>query len=347
MKKIIACLTIGILVLLSGCGEAQEKMKESQETIIGSAGQLNVTDNNHSEEIIQKEINDYLSCDANVIIPEDNNGEATVYKISLKEFDQELLIKAFEINEADVISNGGQSYRTDNSYLSWGRLLRYSTDLGENMRNLMNPAWCKNDSNLNFISSENAEQDLLNFVYNKLEFAGDLRISNRYVIDEYTETKLNELMSGESDLKTGELIGEIDYLEGQEGAYYFTVSKYVDGIEMFDTDVEEDGIILPSFKIECLYTINGIEAFDSKQEIIIGDSVGKVNLLSPEDVLVKLEEKFDNIILSTHYTVTHIKLIYRATKDSTIIPVWEIHLTNDENMETKVWFDAESGKEIL
>ncbi len=174
-------------------------------------------------------------------------------------------------------------------------------------------------------------------------------VSEFYIFDSESEKirekKISEEEGYQLDIKTGETNSE-KILDGKEGGYYFEFIQTVDQIPLYQFDREKNGITIPGFRVSCIYTQEGIEYLEASKVYEIVKAEEDISILNVDAVINLLCEKLDNIIITGKLDVTEMELIYVPTEEAVLMPVWKI-VIQDAEEEVLVYFDAETGKELL
>lgn len=341
--KICAILVI-LIIGISGCEKAE---KEN-----------NITKNNTIEiepgmetlfpSEVYKNVSDELIVDAKVKIPESFSGILKKYQITRKNFDEQLVLEALKIDQTEMENPTQGTFFNEKMNLSIGEYLAFATKKGMDYRGLAVPEYCPRKEELSFASIEQATNQIFEFLQSAIQ-ASSLEVNKVYIFDSESEKirerKISEDEGYQLDIKTGETNSE-NILDGKEGGYYFEIIQTVDQIPLYQFDQEKDGISIPGFRVNCIYTQEGIEYLEASKVYEISKAEDDISILNVDAVINLLCKKLDNVIITDKLEVTEMELIYVPTEEAVLMPVWKIVIQNAEE-DILVYFDAEAGKELL
>lgn len=344
--RVRVCAILVILIIgISGCGKDEEKednifksniveMETDRETLFPSE--------------VNKNISDELEVNAKVNIPENFSGFLKQYQITQKNFDEQLVLEALEINETEMENPTQGTFFNEKMNLSIGECLAFATKKGMDYRKLAIPEFCTKEKELSFASIEQATEQVFDFLQSALQISS-LEVNGFYTFDSESEKvrekKISEEEGYQVDIKTGKTNSE-KILDGKEGGYYFEFVQIIDDIPLYQFDREKDGIIIPGFRVNCIYTQEGIEYLEASKPYEIVKAEKDIPILNVNAVIDLLCKKLDNVIITGKLEVTGMELIYVPTEETVLMPVWKIDIQDGEE-EFLVYFDAETGKELL
>lgn len=352
MKKILVpFVTLSCLMMLGACGTADVTNKGLESTNRTDTTEENRTKNNKwSQTKVEKSISEWLNVNADVILPENFAGVVDRYEIVLADFDVEDIFEAFELDPGDFTSPNESTYFNDDFGINIGTTyFSFHTASGDELENLyFGDEYRSSKNELTFESPEGAAEAVLNFITEKLKMNYNFAIEESFVIDLESEKLFNDAHRESIDLKTGEVVGDQTFFDDIDGAYCLKFVQIIDDISIEPDTMEKNGIWMPGFTMKCIYSENGIEYLIMDAPISVTNKLGAVNVIDIDTVINKLTEKFDNMIMTTKYDVSSIRLEYKSTTDMRLIPVWKFTLWDDEyGFDYQVWFDAETGIEIV
>lgn len=342
--KICAILVI-LIIGISGCGKAEEK----KDNIVKNNTVETEFDRESSfPSEVHKNVSDELEVDAKVKIPENFSGILKQYNITRKNFDEQLVLEALKIDKTEMENPTQGTFFNEKMNLSIGEYLAFATKKGMDYRGLAIPEYCLRKEELSFASIEQATDQIFEFLQSALQISS-LKVSEFYIFDSESEKirekKISEEEGYQLDIKTGETNSE-KILDGKEGGYYFEFIQTVDQIPLYQFDREKNGITIPGFRVSCIYTQEGIEYLEASKVYEIVKAEEDISILNVDAVINLLCEKLDNIIITGKLDVTEMELIYVPTEEAVLMPVWKI-VIQDAEEEVLVYFDAETGKELL
>lgn len=338
-KRIIT--TLSIALLLYGC------QKDSTEV-----SSLEIPGH------ITKELEENLSIDADIIIPEKIQSEVEILKIESKELDAKDIIDKLYPNavalyeDEDIykdgesminISNGNYYYDNKNERI----YSRFFIDQAE----LLFPT----SSNLEELDVEDSLEEAKKY----LSSIGldNIALNKYYVLNKaFLENQYNEIKKEDGwqkDVDAGREVLKEDW-EDEKGAYIFNFEVIENGLPisqgMYHTKDDE---YIEGSSIKICYSEDGIAFVEAVANYSIKDTNGSKKIVGMESVIAGIEHKFSNLIIQEPITINRIRLVYQAQKIKgtlNLIPVWEVQYSEQcEGIVEKgtIYFDVETGKEIV
>lgn len=345
MKTRIGIILLILTMGMAGCGKYEVN---KQKTVKDDVTESESYRENLFPHEVKKNISDELEVEAEVYLPENFSGFVKQYHITQKDFDEKAIFTALNIDKSEMENPASGTFYNDEMNLSIGNYWSFATKKGMEYRALAVPEFCSENKDLLFASKEQAKDDVFNVLQSALQM-NTLQV-NRYMVfdsesEKMREIKINEEEGYQSDIKTGET-NLINILGDEEGGYYFELVQKIDEIPIYQFDQERDGVMIPGFKIDCIYTKNGIEYLESAKpyEIVMEDN--DISIIDVNEAINLLCKKLDNIIITDKFKLTEMKLVYVPTEELLLKPVWEMTIQEAED-EVKVYFDADTGKELL
>lgn len=353
----IMLVVLAFSMLLSACG-AKEATTTTNENIVNEGTS---TDASWSENIIQKSLCDNVTVDAKVIVPEGFKGAVNIYDAGVEGIQKDLAFQTFQIEQekatqvaeglyayndsfiefSDAVSGsfsytakGGEQYKTYDDYEAEESKV---ANVGENVE-------------LTFMSRQDAENKakkiLAEIGINETAVTHIFALPvayHQYV--ENTEVKEGVLESSKALGRQWENLGD---------CYEVQLTTQYDGIPLCEEGyIAADDSGVNGGKITAIISTEGVQQLDVPNQYIVDNkTVQEQKILTTQDILEKLKNKMENIILTDEYTVTKLELCYYPKimdKEKAIfklIPVWEITLNGEEDGEITYIFQASDGTEI-
>lgn len=172
------------------------------------------------------------------------------------------------------------------------------------------------------------------------------------------QEKLNESVAERASQEGDELFAEkagldpSDHWTEEDEYYLIEAVTEIDGIEVKEFGyLRDDYTSIPGSLIEIAIGKDGVEYLATNA---VYEKLGEenVSLQEPEQILEKVREKFDLLILDFEVLVEEMRVIYypilqdleEAT--ATLQPVWEVQIEVEGN-HINYYFDGETGKELV
>lgn len=331
---------------------------------------------------VSKTVNEQVSVDADVIIPQELNIlSVNVYSAQKAVFGEESTYRLFfgdepfaSRKENSQKKNGLHStfYTAEDgrTLLAGANACIFQTSLSQYVRNI----FVDNGFDPNYNVPRYTKQSELDFETKEGAFANIKEILSQLNIEVYNQyqcyTMPYDVMREESlKLKQDLPIAAGDYKTEwakEEDCYLFRLNAYIEPLPIIyeDHGNPDDGTLVLGSTIEVIYSVNGVE-------YLLANSIYKqksteqenVNLISLDDALAKAEMLVNSVIITGEIKIEEIKLQYiplPADKNGmqfTLVPAWSFRVANTiplENNETKTittryWIhvNAITGEEIV
>ncbi|RDU24509.1 hypothetical protein [Anaerosacchariphilus polymeriproducens] len=334
MKKVILLTMIILImsVLCYGCNKS--KMNEGSKFECPSE--------------INKNLTDYITVNAKVTIPE-SAKDGTVQALEVKPHD----FPSQKEKIQQLLGNNKYFY-IEPGYIEW------SSDYAMNVLNTIksdpqyddyNADLYLKDKNLAFMSQADAFNKVKSTL-NKL----NIEVSDRYVcyVMDY------RIMEEQEDVKNafGEEKKEEKKAQWTEddNLYYFRIQRIYNDILIVGDEVFANS---PNQNMLVMYNKGGIQKITIMDYYDITEKENEINLITVEDAIEKIKQKYDAVISEDKISITNIELCMKTINQDTnggkaiIVPAWKFQITTKvedpeiEPYSENVLINAETGKEIL
>ncbi len=307
---------------------------------------------------------EHVFVDAEVIVPSNLKEEIAVYTATVVGFEEEKTMSAlgYDKEEFSAVSEGLYKHKLEekgvqfsNEYVAGS--LSFHTKVGS--RSYVYDARYENTDEYSHITNlgEGKEFDLFTSEDAKEMVKGCLkeigieqvRVNTILALpasfQQYEENKRVEA----GQLEEKEVLGT-----KWKDSYYMELTSLIDGIPLYEsTYVASDDSAYNGGKIQAIVAAEGIEylVVPNRYEMN-GMKIKKENILSAQEILQKLKDKMENIILTEDVVVKKLELYYfPSIVDSqkgefAMIPVWKFTL-EDSYTDYIYLFNAINGDEII
>lgn len=149
----------------------------------------------------------------------------------------------------------------------------------------------------------------------------------------------------------------------KDDCYMMVFSTTIDGfpISTYSHGSVDDDSFVGGSDLEMYWSNYGVESLNIQYNYSVIKKENKVNIISLDSAIKKIENKYDQIILNNPVTVTKIALMYlpivanKKTNKFTLVPTWIFDISQvantpgskNEERITNVFINAVSGEEIL
>ena len=207
--------------------------------------------------------------------------------------------------------------------------------------------------NLNFLSVQETEEQAKEFL--KTLGINQIEIKRVYSVDqEKLNKRVAERMTEENDELFAQKAGlsPSDHWTEKDEYYLIEAVAEIDGIEVKEFGyLRDDYVLIPGSGIQIAIGQDGVDYLQINAVYEKMDEEA-VNIQKPEQILEKVHEKFDLLILDFEVLVEQMKVIYYPILQATdqwlvnLQPVWEVQIEVEGN-HINYYFDGETGKELV
>ena len=361
MKRVIEILILTIcLCFITACGNGSGAAEETTKGTAATEQSTGTKEAQTNPDHIKKELCDNVTVDAKIIIPDGYSGKAPVYDASVVYYDKEKVCKALNIDFSSFTRVAdGLFKKDDNTFLRFGDSISggfsFSTEIRKIYANY-NPyekneiSGCGEDKELDFMS----KQEAIDKVQAVLTDIGidNSRLLHIYALPvEYHQYKENEYAKG-GYLSEDEKLG--DRWNDYGGCYELVFTTELNRIPLTEFGyVAADDSGYKGCEISVLYSADGIQDISASNRYRADESSAENKvLLSVDEMLEHLKNKFESVILTENYEIKEIKLCYfpqiidRKEGKFRLIPVWQIIINYDEYGCLRYRFNAVDGTEL-
>lgn len=354
----------------------------SQSGAASSSAVLSVSESTH----IKKELATNLSVDADVIMPKTGTGKADVLTAKFHSVDTDALLQKFfsgktvkshDEEDGDIYQAADGSFLNNSSgsfyfHDSEGPTIDYAFFMdSENIMDY-NADKFSTTSDLPFESRKSVAEKIKKFLASFGVDAGENYTG--YSLDHQTlKTQQDEYVrrekadegstkSFESDIKAGRIKLQKEWSEDDD-CYFFVFSPEINGMPITRKihGSPDNGTSVAGTDITVLYTKKGIMSLSANYLYeITGTETKDTKLIGADQVVDAIEEKYGSMILTDKTVITKINLNYipvladKSRKNFKLTPAWEVTVSQSykkgdksRSWDSTVFFDAETGKEIL
>ncbi len=383
-------IAFAVVLLLTGCGRQQNSAETGPNTMDQAAAEVSLeaepnsetgtsperkTDSEEAEgqdseptEIhLVQEGDGVMRVDAVVKLPE--QGLENVKKLTARckvwnDADKEQAAKVLVPDEAKdawtIDEQGAWSYQGDMEsaridlgfyYMktSYDKKFYYGPSIIENFPD----TYFEQRKNLNFLSVQETEEQAKEFL--KTLGINQIEIKRVYSVDqEKLNKRVAERMTEENDELFAQKAGlsPSDHWTEKDEYYLIEAVAEIDGIEVKEFGyLRDDYVLIPGSGIQIAIGQDGVDYLQINAVYEKMDEEA-VNIQKPEQILEKVHEKFDLLILDFEVLVEQMKVIYYPILQATdqwlvnLQPVWEVQIEVEGN-HINYYFDGETGKELV
>ena len=382
-KTILFVMIIGVLTLMTACSKTGDTITESTtDNFQENATHNDVGDNAEGNTRIEKDLSSGVIMDAEVSVPKGiNYGSMPVYSVSMLEVPVEQFYQLFMKNKKieqeneqsteEKIGNGMFKYYVaeDGSNLTYngGVFLYYSSAAYSNINISLEDDEKKEETFKKDFGFENREESA-----EKIK-----KILRSLGIETYAEYECYSLdyqwLQEKNDAREQDIPDEkradnsgIETVWNEDlNAYFFKFVAAIDNMPVTNEVREVKDFVIPATDIEVVYTKNGIEQITISDCFKMNEEKYQTPIKNVDEIISRLDEKYNSIILDGKYTVEKIQLEYiplETTEANSyeLIPAWRFYVGHEMNiqnkddssktelykMPTQVLFNAIDGTEI-
>lgn len=382
-KTILFVMIIGVLTLMTACSKTGDTITESTtDNFQENATHNDVGDNAEGNTRIEKDLSSGVIMDAEVSVPKGiNYGSMPVYSVSMLEVPVEQFYQLFMKNKKieqeneqsteEKIGNGMFKYYVaeDGSNLTYngGVFLYYSSAAYSNINISLEDDEKKGETFKKDFGFENREESA-----EKIK-----KILRSLGIETYAEYECYSLdyqwLQEKNDAREQDIPDEkradnsgIETVWNEDlNAYFLKFVAAIDNMPVTNEVREVKDFVIPATDIEVVYTKNGIEQITISDCFKMNEEKYQTPIKNVDEIISRLDEKYNSIILDGKYTVEKIQLEYiplETTEANSyeLIPAWRFYVGHEMNiqnkddssktelykMPTQVLFNATDGTEI-
>lgn len=383
-------IALAAFLLLTGCGRQQDSAETEPNTMDQAAAEVSLEAGENSEtgtsperktssEVAEGQVSEpteihlvqegdgVMRVDAAVEMPEQGlenvkklTARCKVWNDADKEQAAKILVPDAAKDAWTIDEQGAWSYQNDAETVRIDTGIYYIQSTYDK-KSYYGPAIIENFPNtyfdqgkdLGFLPVQEAEEQAKEFLKKLgIEQVGIKRV---YSVN---QEKLNESVAERASQEGDELFAEkagldpSDHWTEEDEYYLIEAVTEIDGIEVKEFGyLRDDYTSIPGSLIEIAIGKDGVEYLATNA---VYEKLGEenVSLQEPEQILEKVREKFDLLILDFEVLVEEMRVIYypilqdleEAT--ATLQPVWEVQIEVEGN-HINYYFDGETGKELV
>ena len=351
MKKIILIQIVMIVLLLTSCTQ-----KSNTEI-----SHLDINDAN-KQLYLNCEISDFFYCEAEVYNPPFDQSNTITLKYA--NFDrQDILSIFFDDMDYEIKTTvSGFVINADsmpNAYSVPECLVYTANNKVDNIVKMLDccdHSLLTDEKSFNFMSAEEAIE-LGKNVINSMGTFGEAFVNEIISLDYNELNRVKSVLNSDDDyqyLKSINKVSEDIYNSGEDNLYYIKYGLSYEGMNIFFPNDDYEQIVtslepwlLPrKIYVEIIITSEGIQYFKMNMPLIFIAQYEKAKLITVDEALDKLKEKYDLVILTEEYVIDKIWMEYLPiidptdkTVDATIYltPYWcfKIQHANEEDIPNK------------
>lgn len=298
-------------------------------------------------------------------VPDKFDGEAYIYSAKQRHFSEEEVINFFLGNSENVKEIYDNIFSVDNSILNLERGLTYISNNSSLFTMFFDEYNCPEMKELSFSSLSTAEEKIREFA-KKMDI--NLVLLKAYSMDRtYISNMISEYTP---DLQLGEPTQQQlrDQFNELGECYVFFFEQSLDDIPVAGiTYVTKDDSVVDGGLVSAYLCASGIVQFNIDFAYQVEPNDHPITVVSPEQALKVVRNKFENIIITNNITINGMRLCYypiitdSAKKTYNLVPAWDISYSYDvqeavdEDILQKyqevygqhIYINAEDGSEIV
>lgn len=377
-KIIIRLVLIGLITcIFVACSNTNEQVKDTEKGIANenatqssteaktvdsqeTTTQDENTQDNSTQVLntISQQLNENLTADAKIDLPESFNGEVKIINTVLKKLDTDKVLATLMPDE-EVEQPAEGVYLSDDKNLNIGNSLNFSTQNSLYYTSVYSPEKCAENAELPFMKIDKAYQEVVNTL-KEIGFE-NITLNHVYTMDVNLMKQEDKIKSEDEnfdeDLKNGRALYKGEWSE-DDGCYVFELKQSYNDMAILDNAyVTADDTCVFGGKVRVFYTKNGVEAINIDAIYDKVDEEDATEAIDPNKALDLLKRKYDTIIMTDKMVVSNMKITYipvLSDKDGgkfQLVPAWDLTIIPQEkenaSEEYHVYFNAITGEEFL